>query len=168
MNTGSHVLSILMSSATCCLLGTLCRRTLCDPYLNLFRGIIPPLGGTLDFSPILAFVLLSVSATASCTHTGLLVHFPIPGLCMWRLSANTSSTVSSACGIEFHEPYHKKSWHGVSHPHKTCLWQARDTPPCDAGRHDSIGVLATAAGDAQCAVIKVWMQPRFNLRNTHY
>jgi YggT family protein len=28
----------------------------------LFRGIIPPLGGTLDFSPILAFVLLSVSA----------------------------------------------------------------------------------------------------------
>lgn len=37
--------------------------TLCDPYLNLFRGIIPPLGGTLDFSPILAFVLLSVSAT---------------------------------------------------------------------------------------------------------
>lgn len=34
--------------------------TLCDPYLNLFRGIIPPLGGTLDFSPILAFVLLSV------------------------------------------------------------------------------------------------------------
>lgn len=38
--------------------------TLCDPYLNLFRGIIPPLGGTLDFSPILAFVLLSVSSTA--------------------------------------------------------------------------------------------------------
>jgi hypothetical protein len=35
--------------------------TLCDPYLNLFRGIIPPLGGTLDFSPILAFVVLSVS-----------------------------------------------------------------------------------------------------------
>ncbi|KAF8070968.1 YLMG2 [Scenedesmus sp. PABB004] len=34
--------------------------TLCDPYLNLFRGIIPPLGGSLDFSPILAFVLLSV------------------------------------------------------------------------------------------------------------
>jgi YggT family protein len=44
--------------------------TLCDPYLNLFRGIIPPLGGTLDFSPILAFVLLSVSislAPESCT-----------------------------------------------------------------------------------------------------
>mmetsp|Transcript_2607 Transcript_2607/g.4368 ORF Transcript_2607/g.4368 Transcript_2607/m.4368 type:complete len:257 (-) Transcript_2607:177-947(-) len=34
--------------------------TLCDPYLNLFRGIIPPIGGTLDLSPILAFVLLNV------------------------------------------------------------------------------------------------------------
>tara|TARA_B100000214_G_scaffold374217_1_gene356370 strand:- start:1133 stop:1435 length:303 start_codon:yes stop_codon:yes gene_type:complete len=29
-----------------------------DPYLNLFRGIIPPIGG-LDISPILAFVLLN-------------------------------------------------------------------------------------------------------------
>ncbi|KAK9824086.1 hypothetical protein WJX72_007614 [[Myrmecia] bisecta] len=34
--------------------------TLCDPYLNLFRGIIPPLGGTLDLSPILAFVVLDL------------------------------------------------------------------------------------------------------------
>jgi uncharacterized protein YggT (Ycf19 family) len=30
-----------------------------DPYLNLFRGIIPPIFG-LDFSPILAFLLLNV------------------------------------------------------------------------------------------------------------
>ena len=37
------------------------RSTLCDPYLNLFRGIIPPIGGTLDLSPILAFVVLDVS-----------------------------------------------------------------------------------------------------------
>mmetsp|Transcript_17008 Transcript_17008/g.27287 ORF Transcript_17008/g.27287 Transcript_17008/m.27287 type:complete len:231 (-) Transcript_17008:136-828(-) len=34
--------------------------TMCDPYLNLFRGIIPPIGGTIDLSPILAFVTLSV------------------------------------------------------------------------------------------------------------
>lgn len=33
--------------------------TICDPYLNLFRGVIPPLGGTLDLSPILAFLLLN-------------------------------------------------------------------------------------------------------------
>lgn len=33
--------------------------TLCDPYLNIFRGVIPPLGGTLDLSPILAFLVLN-------------------------------------------------------------------------------------------------------------
>ena len=26
-----------------------------DPYLNLFRRLIPPIGGMLDLSPILAF-----------------------------------------------------------------------------------------------------------------
>jgi YggT family protein len=30
-----------------------------DPYLNLFRSIIPPLGG-MDFSPMLAIILLQV------------------------------------------------------------------------------------------------------------
>ncbi len=30
---------------------------LTDPYLNIFRRIIPPLGG-IDFSPILGFLLL--------------------------------------------------------------------------------------------------------------
>ena len=33
-----------------------------DPYLNFFRGIIPPLGG-LDLSPILAFVVIRVLLT---------------------------------------------------------------------------------------------------------
>jgi YggT family protein len=33
--------------------------TICDPYLNLFRGLIPPLG-SIDFSPILAFVALDL------------------------------------------------------------------------------------------------------------
>ena len=32
---------------------------LTDPYLNVFRNIIPPLGG-LDLSPMLAFLLLSI------------------------------------------------------------------------------------------------------------
>ncbi|MEH2349638.1 MAG: YggT family protein [Nostoc sp.] len=31
-----------------------------DPYLNLFRSIIPPLGG-MDFSPILAFLALNLA-----------------------------------------------------------------------------------------------------------
>ena len=34
---------------------------LTDPYLNIFRSIIPPLGG-IDFSPILAFLLLQFVA----------------------------------------------------------------------------------------------------------
>ena len=32
-------------------------RQLTDPYLNFFRGIIPPLG-MIDFSPIIAFIAL--------------------------------------------------------------------------------------------------------------
>ena len=29
-----------------------------DPYLNIFRRIIPPIGGVLDLSPLLAFFSL--------------------------------------------------------------------------------------------------------------
>ena len=35
-------------------------RIVCDPFLNIFRGIIPPIGGMLDISPILAIVLLQI------------------------------------------------------------------------------------------------------------
>ncbi|CAM0116947.1 YggT family protein [Rhabdochlamydiaceae symbiont of Dictyostelium giganteum] len=31
-----------------------------DPYLDLFRRLIPPIGGTLDLSPMLAWFLLSL------------------------------------------------------------------------------------------------------------
>ena len=31
-----------------------------DPYLNVFRRIIPPIGGVLDLSPLLAFFALSI------------------------------------------------------------------------------------------------------------
>ncbi|MBE9037364.1 YggT family protein [aff. Roholtiella sp. LEGE 12411] len=33
-----------------------------DPYLNLFRSIIPSLGG-IDFSPILAFLALNLAGS---------------------------------------------------------------------------------------------------------
>ena len=31
---------------------------ICDPYLNLFRKFIPPLGGLVDVSPIVALLVL--------------------------------------------------------------------------------------------------------------
>ena len=31
-----------------------------DPYLNLFRRLIPPIGGRLDLSPMLAFLGLTL------------------------------------------------------------------------------------------------------------
>ena len=31
---------------------------LCDPYLDLFRKFVPPLGGMVDVSPILALLVL--------------------------------------------------------------------------------------------------------------
>ena len=39
------------------ILSALCSIT--DPYLNIFRGIIPPIGG-FDISSLLAFLLLNV------------------------------------------------------------------------------------------------------------
>ena len=46
--------------------------TVVDPYLNLFRGIIPPIGGTIYLSPILAFVVLDVftNSAAALPSTG--------------------------------------------------------------------------------------------------
>jgi YggT family protein len=34
-----------------------------DPYLNLFRRVIPPIGGVLDLSPLLAFFALQMVET---------------------------------------------------------------------------------------------------------
>lgn len=31
-----------------------------DPYLYLFRRIIPPIGGVLDLSPLVAFIVLQI------------------------------------------------------------------------------------------------------------
>ncbi len=34
---------------------------LCDPYLNLFKKLIPPIGGMIDISPILAILVLQLA-----------------------------------------------------------------------------------------------------------
>jgi YggT family protein len=31
-----------------------------DPYLNIFRRVIPPIGGMIDVSPILGFFFLQI------------------------------------------------------------------------------------------------------------
>uniref|UniRef100_A0A7S0ZBV6 Uncharacterized protein n=1 Tax=Timspurckia oligopyrenoides TaxID=708627 RepID=A0A7S0ZBV6_9RHOD len=38
--------------------------TICDPFLNVFRGVIPPIFG-LDLSPIIAITLLQALGSAS-------------------------------------------------------------------------------------------------------
>lgn len=32
--------------------------TLCEPYLGLFRRLIPPIGGVVDITPIIAILVL--------------------------------------------------------------------------------------------------------------
>lgn len=34
---------------------------ICDPYLDLFRRVIPPIGGMIDISPILALFVLQLA-----------------------------------------------------------------------------------------------------------
>ena len=33
---------------------------ICDPYLNIFRRLIPPIGGFLDVTPIIALLVLQL------------------------------------------------------------------------------------------------------------
>ena len=33
---------------------------ICDPYLNLFKKLIPPLGGMVDITPIIALLVLQL------------------------------------------------------------------------------------------------------------
>uniref|UniRef100_A0A9I9DS74 YlmG homolog protein 1-2, chloroplastic-like n=3 Tax=Cucumis melo TaxID=3656 RepID=A0A9I9DS74_CUCME len=46
-------------------------RDLCDPYLNLFRNIIPPVFDTLDVSPLLAFAVLGTLGSILSNTTRL-------------------------------------------------------------------------------------------------
>ncbi len=47
-------------------------RSLTDPFLNIFRGIIPPIGGMLDISPIIAFFALQILQWAVNVILGIL------------------------------------------------------------------------------------------------
>lgn len=41
-------------------------RSVTDPFLNIFRGVIPPIGGVLDISPIIAILLLQILQGLIC------------------------------------------------------------------------------------------------------
>lgn len=47
-------------------------RSITDPFLNIFRGIIPPIGGVLDISPVIAIILLQV---LQGVIVGILINF---------------------------------------------------------------------------------------------
>lgn len=40
---------------------------ICDPYLDLFKKLIPPLGGMIDITPIIALLVLQFGATLIAT-----------------------------------------------------------------------------------------------------
>jgi YggT family protein len=63
--------------------------TICDPYLNIFRGLIPPLGG-LDLSPILAFLVLNAFTS---TAAALPAELPVTEQSKQGLEASLQSTV---------------------------------------------------------------------------
>ncbi|KAL6499979.1 hypothetical protein OROGR_027889 [Orobanche gracilis] len=46
-------------------------RDLCDPYLNLFRNIIPPVFNVLDVSPIFAFTILGMLSAILSNSTAV-------------------------------------------------------------------------------------------------
>lgn len=43
---------------------TPCLWQVTDPYLNLFRGLVPPLMGSMDFTPLFGFLILQFLAAA--------------------------------------------------------------------------------------------------------
>ena len=46
-------------------------RQVTDPYLNLFRNLIPPIMGQIDFTPILGFMVLQFLARVLSTDPSL-------------------------------------------------------------------------------------------------
>ena len=46
-------------------------RSITDPFLNIFRGIIPPIGGVLDISPIILLQILQGIIVGALSGLGL-------------------------------------------------------------------------------------------------
>ncbi|TQD76332.1 hypothetical protein C1H46_038138 [Malus baccata] len=66
--------------------------TISDPYLNIFRGLIPPLGGTLDLSPILAFLVLNALTSTADALPAELSSSPASGASQQLIASPTGIT----------------------------------------------------------------------------
>ncbi|CAN6290488.1 unnamed protein product [Urochloa humidicola] len=79
--------------------------TICDPYLNIFRGIIPPLGGTLDLSPILAFLVLN-----AFTSTAAALPAELPDSAAAPQHHRQSSASTSSCSAPPELTANQRKW----------------------------------------------------------
>merc|ERR1719198_1727144 len=72
--------------------------TVSDVYLNLFRGVVPPIGG-IDISPIGAFFVLNLltNSVASLGATGPLPDRKPPGQTFSRMTKRLQSQLKRAC-----------------------------------------------------------------------
>ena len=73
-----------------------------DPYLNAFRGLIPPLGG-IDLSALLAFLALNLLQSLVISRLAHSLCLAVAGnfgaiqfIATWRSSGNKSSSSSAA------------------------------------------------------------------------
>ncbi|KAL6216865.1 hypothetical protein ACLB2K_010083 [Fragaria x ananassa] len=71
--------------------------TICDPYLNIFRGLIPPLGGTLDLSPILAFLVLNAFTS---TAAALPAELPASSAASQELGASSTPGITQLTTLQ--------------------------------------------------------------------
>jgi uncharacterized protein YggT (Ycf19 family) len=46
-----------------------------EPYLQIYRGILPPLFGQLDFTPLFGFLILQVRRRGSSAVVGIAIPF---------------------------------------------------------------------------------------------
>ncbi|OEL16444.1 YlmG-like protein 2, chloroplastic [Dichanthelium oligosanthes] len=81
--------------------------TICDPYLNIFRGIIPPLGGTLDLSPILAFLVLNVFTS---TAAALPAELPDSAAAPQNHRHRQSGASASSCSAPLDLTANQRKW----------------------------------------------------------
>jgi len=56
------VLLLVLDGCCCEVMLALIALQVTDPYLNLFRGLVPPLLGTIDFTPLFGFLILQFLA----------------------------------------------------------------------------------------------------------